>query len=155
MYLKLCLIILLTVFAVYAHAQQGLFDLSYDLPLQTANDILEEGGFFLYDSRGNVGEYRSQDNIYVSSILLMAEPEKKTLAGWLIKYSKENSADNDAYVLDTLQKMHGEKNHYDKDTEQLIWFLTDSRTVHVMYGESNDLILLYYDSRYPQLFGRK
>ncbi|MDZ4121455.1 MAG: hypothetical protein U1C33_03490 [Candidatus Cloacimonadaceae bacterium] len=135
-------------------AQTGLFDLYYDAKLETAHQIMLGGGFELIDSRANIGEYRSATNIYVSSILLLADPETSRLAGWMINYNKENTAENDAYVLDKLAALYGKTNHYDEDTEQLIWFLSDTRTVHVMYGKDEDLIVLYYDSRFPGLFER-
>ncbi len=146
------LMAIMLMLAVGLCAQGGLFDLYYDAPLETAHQIMLENGFELFDSRANIGEYRSSSNIHVTNILLLVSPENKTLAGWLVKYSKENTAENDSYVLDTLKKLYGETNHYDTDTEQLIWFLTDARTVHVMYSEFDELIVLYYDSRFPNLF---
>ncbi len=146
----LCIVFSLLLLTLFG--QSGLFDLFYDADLATAHEIMAENGFELFDARGNIGEYKSQTNIYVSSILLLADVKTNTLVGWLIKYSKENSPEHDSYILDTLAQMYGEKNHYDEDTDQLIWFLSDIRTVHVMYGAQEDLIVLYYDSRYPGLF---
>lgn len=132
--------------------QSGLFDLYYDADLIDAHKIMQDNGFELMDTQKNVGEYRSETNIFVSYILLIADPKTDKLAGWLIKYSKENTAENDAFVLDTLAKMIGEKNHYDEETGQLVWFLTDVRTVHVMYGDDDALIVLFFDARFPELF---
>lgn len=136
-------------------AQSGLFDIAFDMPLTVVNKVLKEADFEFFDARANIAEYRSATNIYVSSILILANPQTESLAGWMVRYSPDNSAENDSYILDTLTKMYGDKNYYDTDTEQLIWFLTDVRSVHVMYGASEELLVLYYDSRYPGLFKKQ
>ncbi len=57
--------------------------------------------------------------------------------------------------METLQELHGKTNHYDEETQQLIWFLSTTRTVHVIYTEDNSLTVLYYDNKYPELFKLK
>ncbi len=149
---KSLLILAFSAFLITLFGQSGLFDLYYDADIETAHEILSENGFELFDVRGNIGIYKSETNLFVDSILLLADIKTDTLVGWLVKYEKDNSAEQDSFVLDTIAKMYGETNHYDEDTDQLIWFLSDIRTVHVMYGSQDELIVLYYDARHPGLF---
>jgi len=48
--------------------------------------------------------------------------------------------------------MHGVTNDFEEETQQLIWFLTNTRTLHVMYAQDGSLTALYYDSYFADLF---
>jgi hypothetical protein len=133
-------------------AQRGLFNLEYDISLAEADAILAEAGFFAEGSEEDAVKYYSDINLYVSAVLVFVEPKSKKVAGWFIKYNAENGEDNDHMVIDRISGMHGETNHFDEDTQQLIWFLTDTRTLHVMYAMDGSLTALYYNSLYPELF---
>lgn len=136
-------------------AQRGLFNLEYDMTLEQVDGVLAVSGFYPEDSEEDAVKYYSDINLFVSAILVFMEPKTKRVAGWFIKYNAENGEDNDHLVIDRITKMHGETNHYDEDTQQLIWFMTDTRTLHVMYSFDGSLTALYYNALFPELFNMR
>jgi len=132
--------------------EKGLFGLSYGLTLAEADSILALATFFPEESEKGSVKYYSDVNTFVEAILLFIEPKSKRLAGWFVKYDKNNGEDNDHLVIDRIANMHGENNHFDDETQQLIWFLSTTRSVHVMYSRDGSLTALYYDSHFPELF---
>lgn len=149
---KLSLLLLLLLAAFCLQAQTGLFNLSYAIPLSEADSLLALSGFQAKDSGKDIVRYFPKDSELVDAILVFVEPKTQRIIGWFIKYSPNNTEDNDALVMETLQQLHGETNHFDEETQQLIWFLSTTRTVHVIYAEDNSLTVLYYDSKFPELF---
>nr|MDK2850808.1 hypothetical protein [Candidatus Cloacimonadota bacterium] len=145
------LIIALTI-SVGLFAQKGLFNLSYGMTLEEANNVLAQAGFYPEESEAHAVKYYSDINELVSAIMLFLEPNTKRLAGWFVKYNPENGEDNDHLVIDRITMMHGKTNHFDEETQQLIWFLTNTRTLHVMYAQDNSLTALYYDAFFAELF---
>ncbi|MCK9584925.1 MAG: hypothetical protein M0R69_08520 [Candidatus Cloacimonetes bacterium] len=133
-------------------AQSGLFNLSYGMPLDEADTILATAGFRPEGSEKNAVKYYSDINEFVAAILVFLEPKTQRIAGWFIKYNPDNGEDNDHLVIDRIANMHGETNHFEEETQQLIWFLTDTRTLHVMYAQDGSLTALYYDSYFAELF---
>ncbi len=149
---KLCILLLLLVAACGLQAQTGLFNLSYAIPLSEADSLLALSGFQAKDSGNDIVRYFPSDSHLVDAILVFVEPKTQRIIGWFIKYNPENTEEYDALVMETLQQMHGKTNHFDEETQQLIWFLSTTRTVHVIYAEDNSLTVLYYDSKFPELF---
>lgn len=137
------------------HAQTGLFNLSYAIPFAEADSLLNSYGFFAKDADKDLVRFFPKDNKLIDAVITFIEPKSQRIIGWFIKYNPENSKDNDQYVLQTIKDMHGDKNHFDEETEQLIWFLSTTRTVHVMYAEDGGLTILYYDSYFHDLFDLK
>ncbi|MDY0152638.1 MAG: hypothetical protein RBS43_10235 [Candidatus Cloacimonas sp.] len=152
---KLYLLLLLLVCTLGLFAQSGLFNLSYAILATEADSILALSNFENTATGVNTITYTPTDNDLVSAIILFIEPKTERMIGWFIKYNPDNTEENDDYVLKTLQQMHGEKNHMDEETQQLVWFLSTTRTVHVMYAEDNSLTVLYYDSHFQELFKAK
>lgn len=149
---KIILLILASCLFGGLFAQQGLFSLSYGITMAEADSILAISGFFAGNSESDVVKYHSDINEFVEAILLFIEPKSGRLAGWFVKYNSENGEDNDHLVIDRISNMHGETNHFDEETQQLIWYLSTTRTVHVLYSEDGSLTALYYDSHFPKLF---
>lgn len=133
-------------------AQSGLFNLSYGMTLDEADAILGQAGFHAEGSQKNAVKYYSDINEFVSAIMVFLEPNTQRVAGWFIRYNPTNGEDNDHLVIDRIANMHGETNHFEEDTQQLIWFLTNTRTLHVMYAQDGSLTALYYDSYFADLF---
>lgn len=149
---RICVLIFLLAVSWSLFAQSGLFDLSYAIPWVEADSLLMTNGFSAQENANNQVKYYSAANPLVSAIILFVEPKTQRMVGWFVKYSAENTEENDNYVLETLAKLHGKTNHYDEETQQLIWYLSTTRTVHVMYAADNSLTVLYYDSYFPELF---
>jgi hypothetical protein len=133
-------------------AQRGLFGLAYGISIAEADSILATHGFFAEGSEENAVKYYSEINDLVEAIMIFVEPGSQRAAGWFVKYNSINGEDNDHLVIDRISNMHGETNHFDEDTQQLIWFLSTTRTLHVMYAPDGSLTALYYDSVFPELF---
>jgi inactivated superfamily I helicase len=148
------IIFLLTMLALGSglFAQSGLFNLSYGMTLAEADSILTLATFHAEGSEKNAVKYYSDINEFVSAVLVFLEPNTQRVAGWFIKYDPENGEDNDHLVIDRISNMHGETNHFEEETQQLIWFLTNTRTLHVMYAQDGSLTALYYDSYFADLF---
>ncbi|MDD4309941.1 MAG: hypothetical protein PHO32_06135 [Candidatus Cloacimonetes bacterium] len=149
---KISILLFLVTLALGLFAQSGLFDLSYAIKLVEADSIMVYNGFVGSEPANNMVKYTPAANDLVSAIILFVEPKTQRMIGWFVKYNSENTEENDDYVVRTLAKLHGETNHFDDDTQQLIWYLSTTRTVHVMYSADNSLTVLYYDSHFPELF---
>ncbi len=137
------------------HAQTGLFRLSYEQNVAAADSILRANNMIPKAVVNNRIEYVESAGKYLENMILFVKPEDNTVIGWSIKYRKTNTAEMDSIILNTLVVLHGDKNHYDEATDQLIWFLTDKRSVHVMYSENQEMIVLYYDSFYDKQFKKE
>jgi len=133
-------------------AQVGLFNLEYTMPLTQADSLLVAQGFKLDGRAETLVRYFPVETAYVSAIILFVEPKTERVVGWFIKYNASNTEENDDYVIKRIQELHGKTNHYDDETKQLIWFLSTTRTVFVVYTELNELTVLYYDSHFPEIF---
>ncbi len=152
---KIIILLFLVTCGLGLHAQTGLFNLSYAITFAQADSILNSHSFFAKDSDKDLVRFFSEENKFIEAVITFMEPKSKRIIGWFVKYKPENTEDNDQYVIKTISEMHGEKNHYDEDTEQLIWFLSTTRTVHVMYAADGGLTVLYYDSFFKDLFDLK
>jgi len=149
---KILLVLIGLFMMVGLFAQHGLFNLAYDMTLEEVDGTLAVAGFFPEESEEDAVKYYSDINLHVSAIMVFVEPKTQRVAGWFVKYNPENGEDNDHLIIDRISNMHGATNHYDEDTQQLIWFLTDTRTLHVMYAFDGSLTALYYNSLFPELF---
>lgn len=149
---KICFLLVLLICSVGLFAQSGLFNLSYAIPAAEADSILNFNGFQRTDSLNHSITYTPKDNTLISALIAFIEPTTNRMIGWFIKYSPANTEENDDFVMQTLQQLHGKTNHYDVETKQLIWFLSTTRTVHVLYAADNSLTVLYYDSFFADLF---
>jgi len=149
---RLFILLLLLIGCFGLNAQTGLFNLSYAIPIEEADSLLALSDFYTPNINDNLVRYYPENSNYVEAILVFVEPQTRRIIGWFIKYSPDNSEEDDAYVLQTLQEMHGKTNHFDEETQQLIWFLSTTRSVHIMYADDNSLTVLYYDSYFRELF---
>jgi hypothetical protein len=152
---KIVLMLILALGFISLFAQSGLFDLAYAMPRTEADSLLVSKGFISKDSTDTMVRYFPEDNNYVDAIIVFVEPKSDRIIGWFIKYSPETTANNDQFIIQTISNMHGEKNHYDEDTDQLIWFLSTTRTVHVVYADDGGLTVLYFDAYFSHLFDLK
>jgi len=134
------------------YAQRGLFNLAYGQSIAQVDSILAFHGFYPGGSEKSTVKYYSEINDLVEAIMVFVEPESQRIAGWFVKYNSLNGEDNDHLVIDRIMNMHGETNHFDEETQQLIWFLSTTRTLHVLYADDGSLTALYYDSVFPDLF---
>ena len=149
---KILLIALLAVTAAMLSAQSGLFGISYDDDLNTADSLMSQQGFVAGEVEGNMVKYYSDYNKLVDSVVLFVDPSAEAVAGWFVMYSKENTKEQDDYVITRLHDLHGEGVQYNAEHEQFIWPLTDTRMVQLQYVGSGNLCVLYYDSAYPTIF---
>lgn len=152
---KIIFLLIIVAISSGLFAQSGLFNLSYGMSLAEADSILARASFQPEGSQKQAVKYYSDINEFVSAILVFLEPNSQRIAGWFIKYNSDNGEDNDHLVIDRISNMHGETNHFEEETQQLIWFLTNTRTLHVMYAQDGSLTALYYDSYFADLFDMK
>lgn len=149
---KIIVLCLLVLSGMALSAQVGLFNLEYAMPLAQADTLLLNQGFMPDGEADGLVRYKQAENEFVSALILFVEPTTQRIVGWFIKYNADNSEENDDFVLRRLQELHGETNVYDEETQQLIWFLSTTRNVFVVYSEYNELTVLYYDSYFPEIF---
>ncbi len=149
---KIIFISLLMLCAVALNAQVGLFNLEYAMPLAQADTLLLSQGFISDGTANSLVRYKQTEDEFVTALILFVEPTTQRIVGWFIKYNAANSEEHDDFVLRHLQELHGKTNMYDEETQQLIWFLSTTRNVFVVYSEYNELTVLYYDSHFPDIF---
>ncbi len=150
---RFALLLVLVLAGICLHAQTGLYGLFYDALLSEADSILVAEGFEVAsDNVGNMIHYYPVKNDKVDFVTLVMNPDTHTLAGWLVQYNKDNTEEEDNYVFKQLTKMHFDwfKNY--EETGQIVWFLSKTRTVHMVYREDGSLTVLYYDSKFEPLF---
>lgn len=146
------LIIALTLVLAGLSAQTGLFRISFSDPLNKADSLLVQSGFFAQSVEGNLVKYYSDSNKTVESVVLIVDPVSEIVAGWLVRYSSENSHKQDEALIDRLVTMHGEQVLIDEETRQITWALTASRSVSVAYVKPNNLVVYYRDADLAHLF---
>ena len=133
-------------------AQVGLFDLAYDDPLNTADSLLFKQGFVAAEVEGSMVKYYTDYNPMVDSVVLFVNPETEIVAGWFVKYNRENTPQQDEYLLERLHTMHGREVQIAGAESQLIWGLDKTRSVHAQYTAEGNFCVLYYDSAQDYLF---
>jgi hypothetical protein len=145
-------ILLLALTAVTLPAQTGLFGLSYGDNLNRADSLMSSNGFIARSVEGSMVKYHSDFNELVESIVLFVQPEKEILAGWFVKYSNDNTEQQDHFVLDKLHEMHGVEVLVDQETEKVTWVFDTSRSATVGYSSDGSLCVYYYDAALKELF---
>ncbi|HNX36905.1 MAG TPA: hypothetical protein PL124_04770 [Candidatus Cloacimonadota bacterium] len=156
MHKRFILLSLMLLLGLGLFAQTGLYFLSYDDTITEADSILTDQGFQVAnDNTGNLIRYYPMNNPKIKVVSLIMNPDFKTVAGWQVVYNADNSEADDNYVFQQLTKMHNDwfKNY--EETGQIVWFLTDTRTVHLVYLDDGSLTVLYYDSKFDKLFDIK
>lgn len=146
------MIMILCAAATGLSAQTGLFGISYGDHLSIADSLLAENGFVAGEIEGSWVKYYSDVNPMIDAVVLFVEPSSEIVVGWFVKYSSKNTEEQDRYVIDRLSAMHGESDHYDEETQQLIWFFSATRSLHVVYVEPKSLTVLYRDADFAKLF---
>lgn len=148
------LVMIIAIMACFSglFAQKGLFNIRYEMTAQEVDEVLARASFYPRESENNAVKYYSDMSLTVSAIMVFFHPDSGKVVGWFVKYLPDLGGMNYHLIIDRIQNMHGTKNHMDEDTNQLIWFLTDVRTLHVMFGPDGSLTALYYDSFYSDLF---
>jgi len=149
---RFILLIILMASLAGLSAQTGLFDISYDDPWPKADSLLAMFGYLAEDSDGPMVKYYSDKDPMVEAVILFIKPETLTVAGWFVKHRTTMTTEMDQMVVDRVYDMHGESTHYDRATEQLIWVLSRSRSIHLLYVADGSLCVLYTDSDYEDLF---
>ena len=139
-------------FAAGLAAQTGLFGLSFGDSLNKADSLMSYNGFVAEEVEGSMVKYFSKYNHLVDSVVLFVDPVTEIMVGWFVKYKQENSDKQDDYVIQRLHEMHGNEVRYDDETDQFIWVLGNTQTLHAQYVLPNNLCVLYYDSIYSVLF---
>lgn len=133
-------------------AQKGLFNIRYGMSVDEVDEVLAKASFFAEESEGNAIKYFSDISPTVAAILVFIEPKSQKVAGWFVKYQNDIGLYNNHLIIERIRQMHGTKNVREEETGQLIWFLTDTRTLHLIMTPDESLTALYYDSLYPELF---
>lgn len=134
-------------------AQIGLYNLAYNMPLLEADSLLVRQGFLPERPEDpTMVHYYPRQNTKVESITLVVIPDTYRLAGWMIKYNPNNTEEEDNRVFNTLIATHRDwfKNY--PETGQIVWLLDEGRTVHLVYLDSGQLSVLYYNAEYDNLF---
>ncbi|HNZ45333.1 MAG: hypothetical protein GX869_01025 [Candidatus Cloacimonetes bacterium] len=149
---RLYLLMLLVLLAIGLNAQRGLFGIAYDAPLNTADSLLCYQGFLASEIEGNLITYRSDYNNFVDAIILIVDPIKEIVVGWFVSYNKDNTKEQDEYVLEQLEKIHGKAVYLDQEREKICWIFDEHRVAIYGYAPSGNLCIYYYDFSYPELF---
>lgn len=113
---------------------------------------MAQSGFFAQAVEGNLVKYYSETNKTVESVVLIVDPVTEIVAGWLVRYSSENSREQDQSLIDRLVLMHGEQMKIDEETRQISWVLTNNRSVSVAYVRPDNLVVYYRDAEQAHLF---
>lgn len=134
-------------------AQTGILDISFGDPWPKADSLLAEYDFYTKLVEGPVAKYYAKHkDPMIEAVILFIEPVNYTVVGWFVKHWKTLSSEEDNMVADRLYEMHGEAAHYDKATEQIIWKLDDTHSIHLLYVSDESLCVFYQDSKYQDLF---
>ncbi len=149
---RLTLILAVLLVTVGAAAQTGLYKLSFQDDLNTADSLLFSQGFQAEEIEGSLVKYYPLANDRVESVVLFVNPETELVAGWFVLYSQENTPEEDDYVIQRLHLMHGDEVQILGDRNQLVWGLDATRSVHAQYSSEGNFCVLYYDSEWDGLF---
>ena len=153
---RLALLVITLCLGLGLYAQVGLYGIFYDASMAEADSILIEEGFEVGDANtGSLVNYYPVGNSKVEALTLIMNPESKSVVGWLVQYNAKNTEEEDNFVFLQLNRMHRDWFKEYKETDQLVWFLTETRTVHLVYRDNGSMTVLYYDSVYDKLFGTK
>lgn len=134
-------------------AQIGLFNLAYDMSLLEADSLLVRQGFMPERPEDpTMVHYYPLNNPKVESISLVVIPDTYRLAGWMIKYDPDNTEEEDNNVFNLLIESHRDWFKHYPETGQIVWLLDEGKTVHLVYLNSGQLSVLYYNSEYDGLF---
>ncbi|MBW6514900.1 MAG: hypothetical protein K0B87_09140 [Candidatus Syntrophosphaera sp.] len=133
-------------------AQTGLFGISFGDDLNRADSLMSQAGFVAEDVEGTMVKYYSDYNKLVESVVLFVQPDMEWVAGWFVLYYKENTEQQDRYVLDRLHRMHGEEVLIDQEAQFITWFFDDTRTVTYGYASTGNLCVYYHDSHFEEVF---
>ncbi|MDP2174103.1 MAG: hypothetical protein Q8M98_07610 [Candidatus Cloacimonadaceae bacterium] len=149
---NILIIIVLCLSAAGLCAQRGLFGISFDQHLNSADSIMVQQGFIAQSVDGAMVKYYSDYNDLIDAVVLFVNPENEKIVGWFVKYDPKNGEEKDKFVVDRMYEMHGDPAHFDPETQQLIWVLNPARSIHLMYVNGGSLTILYRDSDYEKLF---
>lgn len=149
---KYVFLLALVAISISLSAQQGLFDISYDDPVNKADSLLMQYSFKAAMIDGYMVKYYAKNDPMVEAVILFIKPETKTVAGWFVKHWATNTEDEDGIVVERMYQMHREPTMYDKDTDQMIWAFNLDRSAHLLFVADGSLCVLYSDSRYKELF---
>jgi hypothetical protein len=149
---KIYIAVLFMLAAAALSAQTGLFGISYGDTLNKADSLMSQQGFVAREIEGSMVKYSSDYNKLVDAVALFVDPETEIVAGWFVTYSKENTKEQDSYILDQLHRMHGEAVLADRENERLSWIFSDTRSVTCAYSSSGNLCVYYHDFSRPELF---
>lgn len=148
---RLALLLLLLPLAAILSGQSGLFELAFGDDLNTADSLLFNQGLQAEEIEGSLVKYYPLANDLVESVVLIVDPATETVAGWFVLYSKENSQEQDDYVLARLHLMHGDQVSL-AGPDHLVWSLSPTLSVQAQYTSGEQFCVLYYDSAQSELF---
>lgn len=149
---KLMLITVIILIAGGVYAQSGLFHLSYGMELAQADSTLRSMGFKFWENVGTMVKYQTDRDPMAKAVVLIVDPADLKVAGWLVRHDAALGPEDNRVVVERLYNMHGEEGIYDESTQQLVWYLTTSRSVHAMYWSDGSLVVMYYDLEKAGLF---
>lgn len=149
---KLYLILTLSLAAAGLFAQLGLFGLAYEDDLNTADSLMVQQGFLAREVIGSMVLYTSDFNPLIDLVVLYVDPDTEILHGWSVVYNKDNTPQQDKFILDQMHRMHGESVLVDKDKGSVSWIFDESRSAVYAYSPQGNLRVLYYDFTHAELF---
>ncbi len=149
---KLYLILTLILAVGGLFAQLGLFGLAYEDDLNTADSLMVRQGFIARDVISSMVIYASDYNSLIDFVVLYVNPDTEVVHGWSVVYNKDNTPQQDQFILDQMHRMHGESVLVDKDKGTVSWIFDDSRSAVYSYSPQGNLRVLYYDFTHSDLF---
>lgn len=149
---KIYILILLALATAGLAAQNGLFGLSYGDNLNRADSLMSNNGFVAWGVEGSLVKYSSDYNKLVESVILFVNPDTEILAGWFVRYNRDNTEEQDNYVIDSLHRMHGDGVKLDPERGKMTWIFDEARNVTASYDSVGSLCVYYYDADFDMIF---
>ncbi len=149
---KLILMAVLIVLTGGLYAQSGLFGISYDMELAKADSTLRYLGFTYWENVGTMVKYKTELDPMAKALVLIVDPSTSKVAGWLVRHDPSLAAEDNRVVVNRLYDLHGDNAAYDEMTQQIVWTLSPSRTIHAAYWSDGSLVVLYHDLDKALLF---
>ncbi len=149
---KLILMAALILITGGLYAQAGLFGIAYDMQVAGADSTLRALGFSYWENVDSMVKYKSDTDPMTRAIVLIVDPSTLKVAGWLVRHDPALTKEDNQVIVDRLYTLHGDGAFFDKETQQLVWSLSASRTVHAMYWSDGSLVVMYHDLERASLF---
>ncbi|MDD2229149.1 MAG: hypothetical protein PHY48_07055 [Candidatus Cloacimonetes bacterium] len=128
---KTFFLLMVSLFAVAAFAQTGMFDLSYGQNIEDAHKALLAKGFKVVEQLAPTTEYSNKSVPNLISLKVRDAEDNGTISGWTIKYQVDGDQDKiDKFVTD-LDALQGVTSYYDDWFGEWVWVLDNYNAIYM------------------------